>query len=228
MRRDNFAIFSEGKIGKLKLPNRLVRSSTWDPSILSIRQMTDEVLNLYRNLALGGIGLIITGGFPVFRERTSRDQPGDWLLSFSDLCVKDLERMIQAVRDVNPQCKIIAQLENGNINAKPSDVSSPFSKRKLRILNQKEIFDIIDSFVEAIIEMKIIGFDGVQLHAAHGGLLSRFLSSYSNQRDDIYGGSASKRVRIIKEIVSKARETVGDFPILIKMNCTDFVEGGTD
>ncbi|MCG3226251.1 MAG: NADH:flavin oxidoreductase, partial [Candidatus Heimdallarchaeota archaeon] len=228
MRRDNYAIFSEGKIGKLKLLNRLVRSSTWDPSILSIRQMTDEVLNLYRNLALGGVGLIITGGYPVFRERSSRDPLGEWLLPFSDLRVKDLERMIQVVRDANSKCKIIAQLENGTINAKPSDVSSPFSKRKLRILNQKEISDIIDSFVEAIIEMKELGFDGIQLHAAHGGLLSRFLSSYSNQRDDIYGGSASKRVRIIKEIVSKARETVGDFPILIKMNCTDFVEGGTD
>jgi 2,4-dienoyl-CoA reductase-like NADH-dependent reductase (Old Yellow Enzyme family) len=136
--------------------------------------------------------------------------------------------MIQVVRDANQNCKIIAQLENGNINAKPSDVSSPFSKRKLRIINQKEISDIIDSFVEAIMEIKKLGFDGVQLHAAHGGLLSRFLSSYSNQRDDVYGGSASKRVRIIKEIVSKAREAVVDFPILIKMNCTDYIEGGTD
>ena len=142
--------------------------------------------------------------------------------------LEDLERMIQVVRDVNSKCKIIAQLENGNIAAKPSDVSSPFSKRKLRTLNQEEISDIIDCFVEAIIDIKETGFDGVQLHAAHGGLLSRFLSSYSNRRDDAYGGSASKRVRIINEIVSEARNTVGDFPILIKMNCTDFVEGGTD
>ncbi len=71
MRKDNYAIFSEGKIGKLKLQNRLVRSATWDPSILSIRKMTNEVLSLYKNLAFGGVGLIITGGFPVFRERTS-------------------------------------------------------------------------------------------------------------------------------------------------------------
>ena len=60
MRRDNYRIFSEGKIGQLTLPNRLVRSATWDPSILTRRKMTDEVLNLYRELALGGVGLIIT------------------------------------------------------------------------------------------------------------------------------------------------------------------------
>ncbi|MCG3216625.1 MAG: NADH:flavin oxidoreductase [Candidatus Heimdallarchaeota archaeon] len=228
MRRDDYAIFSEGKIGKLNLPNRLVRSSTWDPSILSIRQLSDEVLNLYRNLALGGIGLIITGGFPVFRERNPKDPPGEWLVSFPDLRVKDLERMIQIVRDANSKCRIVAQLENGNIAAKPSDVRSPFSKRKLRILNQEEISDIVDCFVEAIIDVKETGFDGVQLHAAHGGLLSRFLSSYSNRRDDTYGGSASKRARIINEIVSKARNTVGDYPILIKMNCTDYMIGGTD
>ncbi|MFX0019196.1 MAG: hypothetical protein ACFFBT_02210 [Promethearchaeota archaeon] len=228
MKREDYVIFSEGKIGKLNLINRLVRSSTWDPSILSIRQMTDEVLNLYRNLALGGIGLIITGGFPVFRERTSRDSPGEWLLSFSSLRVKDLERMIQVVHDANSKCKIVAQLENGNISARPSDIESPFSKRKLRILNQEEISDIIDSFVEAIIDVKETGFDGVQLHAAHGGLLSRFLSSYSNRREDLYGGTVSKRVRIIKEIVSIARISVGDFPILIKMNCTDYMKGGTD
>ena len=228
MNRDNYTIFSNGKIGKLNLSNRLVRSATWDPSILSTRQLSDEVLNLYSNLAHGGVGLIITGGFPVFRERTSKDSPGEWLLPFSELKVKDLEQMIKVVRDANPNCKIIAQLENGNIGAKPSDVSSPFSRRKLRILNLKEISDIIDCFVEAIIEMKKLGFDGVQLHAAHGGLLSRFLSSYSNQRDDIYGGSPSKRVRIIKEIISKARNSVDDFPILIKINCTDYVESGTD
>ncbi|MHA2247876.1 MAG: hypothetical protein ACXADY_23215, partial [Candidatus Hodarchaeales archaeon] len=64
MRRYNYRIFSEEKIGSLTLPNRLVRSATWDPSILTKRKMTDEVLDLYQKIALGGVGLIITGGFP--------------------------------------------------------------------------------------------------------------------------------------------------------------------
>lgn len=76
--------------------------------------------------------------------------------------------------------------------------------------------------------MKQCGFDGVQLHAAHGGLLICFLSPYTNRRIDEYGGSVEKRVRIVREIISEAKEEVGDFPILIKMNCTDYVEGGLD
>ena len=67
--RNHYKIFSEGSLAGLTISNRLVRSATWDPSILTSRQMTDEVLNLYRNLALGGVGAIITGGFPVYRER---------------------------------------------------------------------------------------------------------------------------------------------------------------
>jgi 2,4-dienoyl-CoA reductase-like NADH-dependent reductase (Old Yellow Enzyme family) len=81
---------------------------------------------------------------------------------------------------------------------------------------------------EAIAARQAEGFDGVQFHAAHGGLLSRFLSPYSNRRQDEYGGPARNRARIIREAVDRARQRVGDFPILIKMNGTDYVEGGID
>ena len=76
MVRNHYKVFSAGVIAGLSIPNRLVRSATWDPSILTSRQMTDEVLDLYRNLALGGVGTIITGGFPVYRERLSRGRFG--------------------------------------------------------------------------------------------------------------------------------------------------------
>jgi 2,4-dienoyl-CoA reductase-like NADH-dependent reductase (Old Yellow Enzyme family) len=87
---------------------------------------------------------------------------------------------------------------------------------------------MVDCFIQSIAGVMDDGFDGVQLHAAHGGLLSRFLSPYTNRREDEYGGSVENRARIMREIVVGAREMVGDFPILIKMNCTDYVEGGTD
>ena len=66
MDRNHYKIFSEGCIAGLTIPNRLIRSATWDPSILSSRQMTCIVLELYRNLALGGVGIIITGGLPIY------------------------------------------------------------------------------------------------------------------------------------------------------------------
>lgn len=226
MRRDNYRIFSGGKIGQLTLRNRLVRSATWDPSILKKRKMTDEVLNLYRELALGGVGLIISGGFPVFQEQEVKDGSKKWIANYTDLRVNGIERMPHIVHNSSQECKIIAQIENGNLTARPSVINSPHSRRKMRPLTLEEIGEIVDCYVEAIIDMKKNDFDGVQLHAAHGGLLSRFLSPFTNRRNDTYGGSTSNRVMIIHEIVNKARESVGNFPILIKMNCTDYLEGG--
>ncbi len=228
MRRDSYAVFSEEKIGQLTLSNRLVRSATWDPSILTRRVITDEVLNLYRQLAIGGVGLIITGGLPVFSEQSCDIGSGNWLSTYADLRVKGIEKMVQVVKNARSECHIIAQLENGDLSGRPSVIDSPFSRRKVRRLTVEEISDIVDCFVEGIIDVKKAGFEGIQLHAAHGGLLSRFLSPYTNRRDDAYGGSPSNRARIIREIVSKARQSVSDFPILIKMNCTDYLEGGIE
>ncbi|MHA1941624.1 MAG: NADH:flavin oxidoreductase [Candidatus Hodarchaeales archaeon] len=228
MRRYNYEIFSEGKIGELVLLNRLVRSATWDPSIVNKGRMTDEVLNLYRDIALGGVGLIISGGLPVFQEQAVIDRSKKWIIEYTDLRIRGIEQIPIIVHKARQECKIIAQLENGNLSAKPSVIKSPFSRRKNRPLTINEISDIVNCFVDAIIDLKKSGFDGVQLHAAHGGLLSRFLSPFTNHRKDVYGGSTSNRVRIINEIVRKARNYVGNFPILIKMNCTDYLEGGLD
>jgi len=87
---------------------------------------------------------------------------------------------------------------------------------------------MVHCLVESIAGIQDEGFDGVQLHAAHGGLLSCFLSPYTNRRRDEYGGSAENRARLVREVVSGAREKVGDFPILVKMNGTDYVPGGLD
>lgn len=228
MNRNHYKIFSEGSIAGLTIPNRLIRSATWDPSILTSRQMTEDVLNLYRNLALGGIGAIITGGFPVYRERFPEEDPGQLGRLYSDLRVKGLEKMAECVHQARSDCKVIAQLEVGHLYAGPSSIPTPFSDEPVRELSLEEIEQIVACFVDAIVDMKDGSFDGVQLHASHGGLLSRFLSPYTNQRKDNYGGTPEKRANIIREIVTKARQKVGDFPILIKMNCTDYLVGGVD
>jgi len=228
MRRDSYKIFSQGRIGSLTLSNRLVRSSTWDPSIFRFRKATDEVLSLYRELALGGVGLIVTGGLPVFRERFLGEDSGKSAFGYGDLCVDGIEKMADIVHAARADCRIVAQVEVGYLNAGPSELPSPFTADKTRSLAADEIRQIVDCFVEAAIHLHAAGFDGVQLHAAHGGLLSRFLSPYSNRRADEYGGSIRNRARIVREIIAKAREKVGDWPTLIKMNCTDYVPGGVD
>jgi len=226
--RNHYKIFSEGSIAGLTISNRLIRSATWDPSILNSRQMTEEVLNLYRDLALGGVGAIITGGFPVYRERFPEEDSGQPVRLYTDLRVNGLEKMAEAIHQARSDCKVIAQLEVGYVDAGPSSISSPFSNEPVRELSLDEIEQIIVCFVDAITDMWNSGFDGVQLHAAHGGLLSRFLSPYTNRREDDFGGNSEKRSKIIREIVARARRQVGGFPILIKMNCTDYLVGGVD
>jgi 2,4-dienoyl-CoA reductase-like NADH-dependent reductase (Old Yellow Enzyme family) len=186
------------------------------------------VLSLYRELALGGAGLIVTGGLPVFRERFPGEDSAPSTFGYGDLCVEGVEKMADIVHAARADCKIVAQVEVGYLNAGPSELPSPFTADKTRPLAAEEIRLIMDCFVEAAIHLRAAGFDGVQLHAAHGGLLSRFLSPYSNRRADEYGGSIRNRARIVREIISKAREKVDDWPILIKMNCTDYVPGGID
>ncbi len=228
MNRSHYKIFSESSIAGMTMSNRLVRSATWDPSILTSRQMTEEVLNLYRNLALGGVGAIITGGFPVYRERFPAEDPERPVRPYSDLRVNGLQKMAEVVHRARPDCKIIAQVEVGHLYAGPSSIPTPFSNELVRALSLEEIEQVVTCFVDAIADMRDSGFDGVQLHAAHGGLLSRFLSPYTNRRMDDFGGTLEKRSRIVKEIVTRTRKRVGNYPILIKMNCTDYLAGGVD
>ena len=229
MSRETYRLFSEGRIAGLTLPNRLVRSATWDPCIQASRQMSQEVLDLYRALAAGGVGLIITGGFPAYREPAPAEAAHrKSAFTYADLRIEGIERLAEAVHAASPDCKVVAQVEAGYPVSGPSAVPSPFSREVVRSLELAEIQAAIDAFVEAIVDMQRAGFDGVQIHAAHRQLLSRFLSPHTNHREDAYGGSAANRMRIVKEIVAGARRQVGDFPILIKMNCTDYVEGGID
>ena len=229
MPRDHYQIFSEAKIGELVIPNRFVRSATMDMSFLDFGQVTAPVLDLYASLARGGVGLIITGDFTAvpdgWLEKAESLEPGN---SYKEVRVQGLGELVDVVRATAPDCKIIAQTTASYQGVAPSAIPSPFTGEMSVPLTQNQIKIMVDCVVDAIVGLQKEGFDGIQLHAAHGGLLSRFLSPYSNRREDEYGGTAENRARFIKEIVSGARAQVGDFPILIKMNGTDYLEGGVD
>jgi 2,4-dienoyl-CoA reductase-like NADH-dependent reductase (Old Yellow Enzyme family) len=229
MQRTHYKIFSEGQIGPMTVTNRLVRSATWDPSILQTRRMRDEVLDLYRRVAAGGAGLIITGDFSAIPDGLlDADAPGPGGFTYQDVRIEGYDRLTEIVHAVAPACKIVAQVSADTPGAGPSAVPSPFSTERARPLSIEQVRLVVHCLVEAIAGVKEEGFDGVQLHAAHGGLLSCFLSPYTNHRQDEYGGSTANRARLVREVISGAREKVGDFPILIKMNATDYVPGGLD
>lgn len=226
MSRHEYKIFSDGQIGPLKLTNRLVRSATWDPSILGGRGMNDEVLNIYRRVAAGGVGLIITGDFSVVPPNFLDENIGTESFSYETVKINGFGKLVDTVRRASHHCKIIAQLSGDYPGIGPSAVPSPYTIDQDQPLSVEQIRLLVKCFVETIYGIQREGFDGIQLHAAHGGLLSKFLSPYTNLRQDQYGGSVQNRVRILREIIARARKKVGDFPVLVKVNATDYLEGG--
>lgn len=188
--------------------------------------MHAEILAHYRRLAAGGVGTIITGDIPTVPHGLL-DQGGD-TITCADVWIEGFGKLVPVVREVAPRCKLIAQVSVDYPGVAPSAIPSPYSADMARPLSGDEIGQLVQCAAEIIARVQAEGFDGVQLHAAHGGLLSCFLSPYANRRQDEYGGSVTNRTRIIQQIVSAARIKVGAYPILIKMNGTDFLEGGID
>jgi 2,4-dienoyl-CoA reductase-like NADH-dependent reductase (Old Yellow Enzyme family) len=151
----------------------------------------------------------------------------------------DHDKYIQSYRNLNNSLKeygvpIILQIAHGGGQTNslitgepivaPSKFKYPLSFEMPKELSETEIKEIISNFIKAIERAKLAGFDGVQLHAAHGYLLSGFLSPYTNKRSDMWGGNTENRFRIIKEIIQGAREKVGSFPILMKYSACDKAE----
>jgi 2,4-dienoyl-CoA reductase-like NADH-dependent reductase (Old Yellow Enzyme family) len=116
----------------------------------------------------------------------------------------------------------------GTVAVGPSAVINPRRGNIPRELTQTEIAKIVQAFHDAADRVKKAGFDGVEIHAAHGYLLNQFLSPLTNKREDEYGGSLINRVRIHLEVIKAVRAAVGEnFPILVRLGASDFIDGGT-
>lgn len=217
------------------LPNRIVRSATQEGMTDREGRVTTRYLEYMRRLASGGVGLIVTGHLYVREDgRANRRQAG----IHNDGTIPELQRMVGRVHEEGT--KIVAQISHagGQIDTRgiegfspvaPSAVSDPLYREVPRALTIEEIHLIIRSFAEAGVRAKTAGFDGVQIHVAHGYLLSQFLSPNRNVRRDTYGGSPDDRGRIVVEVCEETRKVVGPgFPILVKINGEDLVEGGMD
>jgi len=224
-------LFETTSIGTLTLANRFVRSATWEGMAARNGAPTQKLINLMVLLAQGGVGLIITGHAYVSPE----GQAGPWQLGIHrDDFIDDLQEMTNAVHDAGG--KIVVQLAHAGCHAN-SELSSleaigPSAMENekgplCREMTSEDIQRITASFGQAALRASRAGFDGVQVHAAHGYLLSEFLSPFYNKRTDQYGGSLENRMRIVIDIAREIRENVGyEFPVMIKMNSEDFVEGG--
>ena len=223
-------IFSSGRIGNLRLKNRLVRSATSENAFRD-GIMTDEGIAIYRALGQGGAGLIITGNMAAMSGGRYTDLQ---TCIYDDRFIPSIRPIADAVHAARNGCKVLAQITHtapeGQL-ADPIAASAkprPSWKRQPRAMTTQEVEEMTGQFAQAIRRAKAAGFDGVEIYAA-GYLLGSFLSPYTNTRTDRFGGSLQNRVRVIADLVSKARKLVGgDFPILVKLNCDDGLEGGTN
>ncbi len=224
-------LFEPSSIGTLKIKNRFVRSATWEGMADEDGSCTSRLVDLTDELAKGEVGLIVSSHAFVSPE----GQAGPWQLAVhDDQFIPGLTQMAKAAHDGGST--IALQLAHAGLQAAtpltkmkalgPSSLPRP-DGTQCRQMTLAEIQRTVDAFVAAAVRAKAAGFDGVQIHAAHGYLLSQFLSSYFNKRQDDFGGSIEYRARIVLDILGRIKSTLGnEFPVLIKMNSEDFINGG--
>ena len=226
-------VFEETTIGSLRLRNRFVRSATWLGMAAADGAATPRLMRTTAESARHGVGLVISGY--AYVKPDGQSAPGQ-LGAHNDEMISGLRGVADAVHEAGGS--IVLQLMHGGLfsapdltglgAAGPSVLSTPDGDVG-RELSIEEIHGLTQSFAEAAVRGKSAGFDGIQVHAAHGFLLSQYLSPFFNQRKDEYGGSVENRARFPIEVIKAVRETVGnDFPILAKVNATDGLDGGFD
>jgi 2,4-dienoyl-CoA reductase-like NADH-dependent reductase (Old Yellow Enzyme family) len=229
-------LFESTTINGMTMANRFIRSGTWTGMATEDGFMTPKLKDLIVNVARGGVGALIPDYAPVLKNGQSAARQ---LSVHNDAQIPGLADLVDAVHGAG--ARIVLQLVHGGAHSKteysgeqpmgPSAMApaegkfGPFDG--CREMNQSDIDDVVKGFAAAAARARKAGFDGVQIHCAHGYLFSQFLSPFYNKRDDSYGGSLENRVRIVAQAYEQVRKTVGaDYPILVKMNVTDFLDDG--
>jgi 2,4-dienoyl-CoA reductase-like NADH-dependent reductase (Old Yellow Enzyme family) len=218
-------LFEEVTLGNLTVKNRLVRSATFEGGAENGVVMP-YLRDIQEGLARGGVGLIITGMMGTGLNSSAK----------SSMVRVDREDFVPKYAEIAKaihqyDCKVVIQLSHCGVAAKAAEGNSPLGpsdiEGRARGMTKDEIKAVITDFGKAAKRCKEAGADGVQIHGAHGYLISQFLSPHFNKRSDEYGGSLENRARLLFEVYDEIRALVGDaYPVWIKINQSDLVERG--
>jgi len=226
-------LFTPIRIGGLYVPNRFVRSATGEGMCEPDGRATEALAALYRALGRGGCGLIVSGHTFVRADGKASD---GMMGTHTDDMIPGLRRIVDAVHESD--ARVLCQLNHagrqtsaerigGATPVAPAAIRCRANRTTPRALDADEIEPLIDAYADAAARCREAGFDGVQLHCAHGYLMSEFISPHTNRREDAWGGSAEKRARFPLETLRRVRAAVGaDYPVLIKLNSEDFLPDG--
>jgi 2,4-dienoyl-CoA reductase-like NADH-dependent reductase (Old Yellow Enzyme family) len=226
-------LFEPIQINKLEIKNRFMRSATWDGSADESGGVTENSIRIYKALGQGDIGLIVTG-YAFVSNPLGQANPGQYGI-YHDKLIPGWKRLVKSVHQTG-KSKIAMQIVHAGINSrylvqkgytlvavsKLKDLRQPH-----RRMNQEDIEQILNDFSVAAVRVREAGFDAVQIHGAHGYLLSQFASPIYNHRTDQWGGSRQRRRQFHLEVIQRIRKAVGnDFPVMIKFGAQDDQEGG--
>lgn len=220
--------------GRLIFKNRLVMPPMATSKSQADGKVSRDIIDYYTEKSQGGyISLIIIEHSFILPEgKASENQ-----LSIADDStvgpLKELAKVIHkngsmAVMQINHAGSATSEEIIGTTPVGPSAVANPRKGSMPRELTHDEIAGIIKGFAEAARRVKEAGFDGVEIHSAHGYLLNQFFSPLSNKRTDEYGGSVQNRIRIHLQVIEAVKAAVGeDFPVLLRLGASDFMRGGS-
>ncbi len=230
-------LFEPGLIGKLEVKNRLIKAPTHTGYAGRDGAVTDRLLRHYREIARGGVGLIIME-YCYIDNKASKSHNCQLGIS-DDEFLPGLAWLATAIQENGAKAGL--QLAHGGrqvflpyLPAKmPSRV--PWEAMLARgapvpqELTFEETVEIVQAFGDAALRAKQAGYDLVELHAGHGYLITQFLSPYTNHRTDWYGGSLKNRMRFLMEIVDNVRKKVGDdYPLSVRLSGSEYIPGGLE
>jgi 2,4-dienoyl-CoA reductase-like NADH-dependent reductase (Old Yellow Enzyme family) len=221
-----------------KLKNRLAKAAMEENMAERQQQPGSELLRLYQAWARGGVGLIITGNVMV--DRLAMTGPGGLALD-NDSALDTFKTWAAAGKlngtrlwmQINHPGRQVYKNMGGKALA-PSAIALDLGKHsgmfaQPKAMSEEEIQDVIERFVLTASLAQQAGFDGVEVHAAHGYLLAQFLSPLTNKRSDQWGGSLENRARLLLVIIKAIKEACGpQFDLAVKLNSADFQRGGFD
>lgn len=225
-------MFEPVKIGNMQVRNRFVVPAMVTNYVEADGMATEKFIAYHEEKAKGGWGLIIVEDYPVVKDGGGfKTLPGLW----HDGQIESHEKLTSRVKSHG--AKIVAQIYHagratssaitGVQCVAPSPYADPVIGETPRELTSEEIRYIVEAFGDTALRAKKAGFDGVELHGAHGYLLGQFMSPFSNKRTDKYGGTILNRARFALEVIDNIKSKVGDdFPIIYRMSVDEFVEGG--
>ena len=220
-----------------RLSNRLCKSAMTEGLADRFNRATEAHVRLYRRWSHSGAGLLLSGNIQV--DRWHLERPGnvaidangglDELAAYAKAGVEAGNHLWAQISHGGRQTPFVVNPEPMAPSAVAIDMADlpGFSTGKPRAMSEADIFHVIDRFEHAARVVQDTGFTGLQIHSAHGYLISQFLNPLVNRRTDAWGGSLENRARLLIEIVRRVRAAVGDsFPLSIKLNSSDFQRGG--